>query len=477
MKRTTTIIRLLMLSTIIYFVSQCNNPTSKETQRAVIIPVPLPKVVPGFSFPEDSNQVYAWLSPYDSTHVYQHAWGIWAGLTANSGQSYQGDSLLVYQTWLGLGEIQSLVEKGAALTQGQELTKTSLTPLTIPRQLQHAAFFKALRLGQTIDTSAGSDFGTNFWVAVSYNNPAVKHVLKHELLKQSVLDSYLKKDAIGVIPPFPNDAITIKPTYYVGHATDSLIRIPAWMGTPSPARAYDPSVWHSYIYADVKNRQPAGKHLVIDTSANPTPEQIAAATCNVSDFISIKMDAAMAHYFNKEQSGVQGDTAKAGDLALLVAMHVTSKEISNWTWQTFYWAPNPETPQDPSSALAAMLRPGQLSNAAAHYALSTAYVEVLPNQPIMGGTNTGVSTMIGYNPYLEATFDPSTFGFKNRLSPALTFGCQTNCMSCHAMANVQNPNLYSTDQYISMNDSVFINKVQLDFAWSIQSAIIQDLKK
>ena len=35
---------------------------------------------------------------------------------------------------------------------------------------------------------------------------------------------------------------------------------------------------------------------------------------------------------------------KAGDLALLVAMHVTTKELPNWTWQTFWWEPFPTRP-------------------------------------------------------------------------------------------------------------------------------------
>jgi len=97
---------------------------------------------------------------------------------------------------------------------------------------------------------------------------------------------------------------------------------------------------------------------------------------------------------------------------------------------------------------------------------------VWPNQPINGGTNTGVSTIISFNPYLEAGFGPSVFTTKNELDSNLQYGVQTNCMSCHALATASGNIGYTTDQYISMNDKkLFLNQVQLDFAWSIQSNI------
>jgi hypothetical protein len=185
----------------------------------------------------------------------------------------------------------------------------------------------------------------------------------------------------------------------------------------------------------------------------------------------------MAAYINQQQNSVQGVTASAGDLALLVAMHVATKEISNWTWQTFYWAPDPSNPYSPSSTLAYSNKPAQLSAAASHYAVSVAYLMVTPNQPLIGGTNKNVNAMIGYNPYLEAGFDSTTFGFKNKLNPNFKFGVQTNCMSCHALAIVENAAQYSADQYIGLHDLYYLGRVKLDFAWSIQQALITSASK
>ena len=467
---------------IILFNSQCTNnnqdtgSTAHLPDTGSITPVPLPVVVPGFSFPEDSNIIYSWLSPYDSAKVYGHAWGIWAGLTAGTSQAYQGDSLLVYQTWLGIGEIQTLIG-GDPQADLRAVKKRGRSPLAIPNQFKDAiSFRKKSLLKGSIDTNAGSAFGTNFWVAVSYDPSSANYAISNSILKLSVLDKYAVAGGIGNIPAFPQQSINIKPVYFVGHRKDSLIRVDAWPGPPDTAQAFPPQNWNRYVYADVSNSQPTGKIVVPARGSNPSPEAIKAATCNLSDFIYYHIDAAMAHYLNEQQSPVQGDTARAGDLALLVAMHVTTKEINNWTWQTYYWAPDPENPHAPSSKLAVRLRPAQLQGAAAHYALSTAYVEVLPNQPLNGGTNRGVSTMIGYNPYLEAGFGPADLNFPNALNPSYKFGIQTNCMSCHTLATIDGQTGYSADQYISNSDTVFKNRVRLDFAWSIQQAIIKDKK-
>jgi hypothetical protein len=473
MKKRVVIFTLLTLMAVIIITTiRCSSSkqTGAKLADSVITPVNLPVIVPGFNFPQDSATVYKWISPtYDSTSVYNHAWGIWAGLTAESGQTYQGDSLLVYQTWLGIGEIQSIVQNGP--TSQLSLTKkTSRTLLTVPNQIKHAKAAGKLRGLKALD-----DTVPGFWVAVSYNPQAAAHVVNNQLLKQSVLNKYVVNGGIGSVPPFPDTAITTKPVYYVGHKGDQLIRIPAWPGQPTVPQAFGESSWNSYVYADVHNLQKPGRKLVPVTSSNPTPAQILAATCNLNDFINFKMDTVMAAYINQQQGPVQGVTAATGDIAILVAMHVTSREIHNWAWQTYYWAPNPDTPFLPSSNLAAKLRPKQLHGAASHYAVVTAYAEVLPNQPINGGTNTGVTPVIGYNPYLEATFGPATFAFPNVMNSKFQYGIQTNCMSCHALATMSPAAPYSTDQYISMNNPIFTNTVQLDFSWSMQAAIIPDV--
>ncbi|MBS1511884.1 MAG: hypothetical protein JST86_13640 [Bacteroidetes bacterium] len=492
---------IVLLAVCIIVAVQCNdNDQSKTTDNkntdaksGIITPKALPVTVPGFHFPEDSNAIYSWMNNkqfpnnYDSASVYAHAWGVWAGLTASSGEVYQGDTLRIFETWLGISEIQDLINAGN--TQGGcTATKTQRTMLERPKQfghgptgiLKHALMAK--RYNDTIDVNPG------FWVTVSYDPDAACYATTNSILKQSVINKYAVENGVGNIPAFPQKAITIKPTYLVGSATDSLIQIPAWSGPKDTA--YAANLWPTVVYADVKNRQAPNKQLVPAAANDHDPAHIAAATCNLSDFINFKVDAKMAAYMNQEDStqGLSGQgKAVAGQIAILVAMHVTTKEISNWTWQTYYWTPDPMHPDKPSSDLAASIMPAALKGTVAgHYAVVSSYAMVIPNQPLTGGTNKGVTPIYGYNPYLESGFDTSFAGgnlvFPNKLNPKFYFGDQTNCMSCHTLATptslttrsgVSN-DLYTTVQYISNTDPYFVNKIRLDFAWSIQAATIND---
>ena len=91
-------------------------------------------------------------------------------------------------------------------------------------------------------------------------------------------------------------------------------------------------------------------------------------------------------------------------------MHVNTRENRRWTWQTFWWSENPDTPQSPSSKLIADLRPKSLDRAAKHYAMGVAYNMISPTQPYTKGTNAVTTgepikqSIYAYNPYLEAGF-------------------------------------------------------------------------
>jgi hypothetical protein len=486
---------LVLLFCITMVATKCNNKNEDKKSSGTISPKELPVVVPGFHFPEDSTAIYGWMNDskfpnnYDSASVYKHAWGVWAGLTANSGEVYQGDSLRIFETWLGISEIQDLIVAGDTKGGcGGTVTKTERAPLEHPHQFGHgpgAVLKHALLRKKDVDTI---DVNPGFWVTVSYDPNAACYATNNSILKQSVMNKYAVNNGIGNIPAFPTKSITVKPTYFVASATDSLVQIPAWSGPRDTAYSFN--IWPTVVYADLKNRQTPNKKLVPADPTDRNPAHIAAATCNLNDFIHFSVDAKMAKHMNQADSteGMSGQgRAVAGQVAILVAMHVTTKEIANWTWQTYYWTPDPSHPDRPSSDLAASLMPDQLKGTTAgHYAVVTAYAMVIPNQPLVGGTNKNVTPIYGYNPYLESGFDTSfnngNLVFPNQLNSKFYFGSQTNCMTCHTLAtptslmtvNGNTNDIYSTVQYISNNDSFFKNKVRLDFAWSIQGNTIAD---
>lgn len=494
MKRTS----FLILSGFIilaFVLIQCNGggkkdePGASDTAVTVITPVPLPtNIVPGFNFPEDSTVILGWTNDtafannYDSASIYKHAWGIWAGLTASSGQKYAGDDLLVYETWLGLNEVRQLVvdnnmQGGCA---GTTFKRNGRAPLSRPKQFEHAARFRAKKAGLTAVQPPASESYANFWVTVSYSPDASCFATQNQVFKQSVINKYYNAGGFGAIPPFPNKSLTVKPSYLVYDDTAVLFRLPVWLTAPEPADSNFFAAANNYVFVDRNNKQPSGKVAVPVDSTEKDPAKIAAATVNLSDFIYLTIDAQMAKEMNRQDS-VQGmnnsgapgayGKAKKGQIALLVAMHVTTKEISNWTWQSYYWTPNKDNPGSPSSKLAAGLRPAQMKGAAANYACVAAYVMLTPNN---AANNVAKGPMFGYNPYLEGGFGPSVFTYPNTYNASYQYGTQSNCMSCHALAIPAPTGVYTTDQTISLAAPYFKNQVSLDFAWSIQTALISD---
>ena len=421
----------------------------------------------GFNFPEDSTTIYKWLENQDTTEIVNHAWGIWAGLTEPTKQKYNGQNLLVFETWMGVQELAAMSAQGIIAEEGE--FKHERTSLSVPKQFLHGRL-----LG-----NGPKPIDTNFVVleTVSYDPSAANFVTLNQLFNKSKLESYVVKGGIGKVPEFPNTSITTKPTYYAGVPNkNGLIRVPVWE-SPNPAKAYKYTQWQKWVYADVNNKQKPNKSLVPVTSSNPSQSEIENATCNVNDFINYKIDRVGADYLNSHQD--VGTTPSRqfieGDYVLLVAMHVTTKEFKNWTWQTYFWSPDPSNPPSPSSKFEAELRPKELKGASSHYAVSTAYAMVWPNQPITGGSDKGTRPIIAFNPYLEGGFGPNVFSLPNTFKPDFVYGMQTNCMSCHALSTFSGKNGYTTNQYIDMRDtSLFNNDVKLDFTWSVQGNINQD---
>jgi hypothetical protein len=199
-----------------------------------------------------------------------------------------------------------------------------------------------------------------------------------------------------------------------------------------------------------------------------TPQQIASANKNssfscqtylyapISTIYHFAMDAAEAAAFNKVQieSGV---TAQAGDHAVLAAMHVNTKEIINWTWQTFWWQPGQDPPSDFPGSKKAMTQ--KVSGMWRNYAMCTAYNQTR-------GATSG-EMVVCFNPYLET-------------SATIPDGMQSNCMSCHGTATVgstfkrgQIDTLSYPPDYVKPidfnTDPRFKPFTRTDFSWAIPS--------
>lgn len=447
---------------------------------------------PSFVFPQSETAINQWIYGNKDDAQYKHGWGIWSGLTRFVGtingtpvrafETWSTPSLMIYQTQSGQGDLPR--------ASPAPLQRPGLD-LSLPHQFRNLAQATKLKLERPAETKAG-DSDTRIFVSVAYNPPAAQHAVANKLFLQSTLDQYLKQ-GYSEIPNFPSNAITIKPVYKVipQSVPGGIYTFPGWPGTPTPARTFSEADWNACVYVDINGSGPGGNS--IDQGCKG---RNATNTFYLGNFIHQKISQADAEYLRRQLSL----DVKAGDYAILVGMHVISREIKRWTWQTFWWSANADQPFAPSSKAIADVRPLQfLDAAAAHYAMAVAYQMVDPAQPITGGKNVG-APHIAYNPHLEANFDPNVFQFCASVGgkyatpsagnckltdPSIQrFGVQTNCMTCHHLA-MYNPKVdyndkrnrekpYGTDFYMSLTDPVFQGTVKLDFSWSILGNMVND---
>lgn len=471
-------ITLLCAAATVAFV-QCNDQ-DKPTEEAVagsssggtIKPVPLPDPkIQGYTYPEDSLVINNWINNNNDDSIALHGWGIWTSLNMASGQRYEGQELRVFETWLTPQDMQALILADESKNLLMENVKTSRGKLSSPNQFLHAkkAHLKAGVTGNPEDDQRVVGF-------VKYDPSAAQFAVQNKLFDSLILQSMLDAGQTE-IPQFPNTGMTLKPVFEIItedtlQAGGGYYKLNVWTGLPATPQAYGEGSWPGYVYVDPKNGG-KGNGSVDSGGTHRTPQ----TTYSLNDFVHFKLDKQTAAEL-KANFNMQ---AKEGDIAILVAMHVTSKEITRWTWQTYWWAPNPDNPPAPSSAAIAAMRPKELKGAERHYAMSQAYTFINPNQPLTGGNNIGTS-IYAFNPYLEAGFDPSVLGnsaivVTNGQKVVNNYGVLTNCMTCHANANFAPASVttgpgYLGDTYIDLNSPTFKGTLKLDFAWSIQGNLI-----
>lgn len=464
------------------------------------VPMP-PSLASGQSFPTDSTAINNWVANSVITDnletnpdIITHGWDLWDALTSYTDQSNNGQKLRRFETWYTPGDIQAALKSKQAnpAFRLEDLARANTGLMDVPHQNHHG-----------METNSADVVGF-----VKCDPSSANHIYNKELYYFEVLKSMIKKGEIANIPAFPASSVLIKPVFFPLTSADSLgdgnYRLPVWPGYHNQvpidsvlANGFGPNSWNNDITISTTGATDAANNVF-----------------SIEDFIHFKLDEAQAaHVFNI----IDGGKAKAGDTAVLLAMHVNTRENRRWTWQTFWWSQNPVAPQSPSSPTIAGLQPGSLDNAASHYAMALAYNMISPAQPYTGGSNAVSQTepakqsVYAYNPYLEAPFNAAVFdvaptstsnsggndtirkyygeGYQRvgAVNNGGTYtggqlnrvGIQTNCMSCHSQARMYDVpsikdafNYYATDQYIDLNAPYFNNTIVLDFAWSIQGSLI-----
>ncbi len=424
----------------------------------VVVPQPVPS---GYGFPTDAATINGWVNNADVAAMRGHAWNLWAGMTSASGQTSDGATLSVWETWYGTEDLFPQPNLAAAPLTAEALLRPRPRALLVfeaPVQFRHTT--TALRAAAAAFSNVVSfnkfDPEAATFIVSPQQGPGGATFRYNKGASLQDLNSAWPPGTTGqnrAINEFPVRAIETKPVFRLVKAT-GLTPQPLWQGPAASTNPNNPipETWTTCVLID-----PAGSGAVRPA----TPAEIAAkvnvrSACTtflygpLSLFYSFKMTADEATSFNKAQPGPGG--AAAGDFAVMVAMHVNTKEIPFWTWQTFYWQPTGDTPNgfpgskgDQPSTLAAPWN---------NYAMCTNY-----NQTVKPGS----STMdVCFSPYLET-------------SSTIPAGITSNCMSCHGTA-IFGPNPNYPAAYAApidfFGDTTYFNatSTHTDFSWAVADA-------
>jgi hypothetical protein len=435
------------------------------------VPLPDPKI-PGFVFPEKETAIVEWTEKNDQHAISKHGWGIWTALTSPSGEKFDGTDLLVFETWYTPQDLLN-----SQLTNQKTLEKLLRDPLPL-RGLRQ------LRIPNKANGIPGTHGGNTVTGFVKFDPTGAQFIVDQNLFSKAALSTLVTSGKTD-IPNFPISAISLKPVFQPLDQSKLVggryYMLPAWPGPPAQPQSFPSSEWKQCIWVDIQDAGPGKGTGKVDTVCKSDGSSRSDdTTYGLGRFIYFQLSATQAQTVNAVREAIHAINAPIavkGNYAILLGMHVTSREITRWTWQTFWWSPNPDEPPLPSSKAIAADRPAQLTGAPRNYSMAIGYSMKNPPQPNSGGMNVGDSVYV-YNPWLEAGFGPDDLpasepGTSNGKAVLNNVGVQTNCMSCHDQASYSSTtpdlgsSLYTGNQYIDLKGPQFKNNLRTDFSWSI----------
>jgi hypothetical protein len=391
----------------------------------------------GHDFPAPQARLLQLRDAQDVEGMRRHVWELWSGL--NSPTKKGGP---VWETWYRADDV-------FAPPRPQSLRARSLShKFEPPRQF--------LKKG-----AAPEAMGQSLFSFVLFNQESQRHVRENQYWNADVLqqlhDQYKKDNTPPdkrVIKPFPAAAVAVKTAWWPV-AKDARTPVPVWDYDPkNPIQnGNDWNTWKRFILVD-----PMRKTIAPDEVGNGTwhgkTQQVHVVP--LSRFYAVQMtqeevDAANASFqMGSVARDALGRDLQAGDWAVLVGMHVTTKEIPDWVWATFFWHDHPE--RGPK----AMDRTASVKGVWRNYLMDTSYDVNVPRQD-------DGSPHIAYNPWLEARFPD---------------GPLSNCMACHRRSSW--PLDFNSVLPITRGDPPPANdpafrpdQLRLDFLWSVADRAVQ----
>ena len=432
------------------------------------------------TYPSSYATIQGWINAGNTTAIRAHGWDIWQSIT-----SLTPYNIPTWQTWYSGHELFEATGESHVLARA----KHGVVQFGVRRNAMHPSMLPQARPADIPFDPAERVFAFN-----RFTRSTAEFIWKHKLNDgQTLLDTNNAFTANGT--PLISRAIltskdstdsssfVLKPVYQFISGTE-VSAVPYWSGDSSGATSNPPnpiaSTWKQAVAVDPTGKLQPGDSVFL--AVNDTgPMWLKVVPLSAFYWIKItKEDSANFTFFgaaNGDLIGAANDTSlqavlsmvRPGNIGLLMAMHVTGKEIPNWTWQSYWWGENPQDPQFGAD------RPSAIPSPWNHYNMTVAYSMVTPT----GGQN------IAFNPYLETSL-AGTIPNEGKTPPdSISWtGVTTNCMACHrraAIAYVNGqpvPQLYGPDMQVNAGDSIVFTQpypgvpgrvplLKTDFLWSV----------
>jgi hypothetical protein len=431
--------RMLLISLISTIWIPAQALAQSPTPPAGVFDIP-----PGFDFPADKTLLEQYRVQANVAAQRVHLWNVFAGL----GQPTPDAKHAIFETWFAESET---FDAGSNIATLAARARTVPAPrFKVPDQFRK-------RFASLAAAAGGGDAVLSF---VLYNFPAYNHVRDKRLYLQSELNQLLQNGAFDrkipqnrTVPEFPANAVVLK-TVWWPVAKDQVSAMPIWDPESNPARPTGNPVntWARYVGVDpTRATVPPGETADIKFNGSVKP---GSHIVGLKDFHAIELTAEQVNGVNSD--GLMAQVAQAsfgrplavGDYAVLVALHITTKEIDDWVWGTLWWHDKPD------DGPFAENRPGSLAKPWRSYLMNAAYDLNLPKEKD-GGPH------VTFDPWLEAKFEDGG-GHGG--------GVVSNCMNCHNRASSGADDfkpIYRGDPDLAKDGAYAPGSLRTDFLWSI----------
>jgi hypothetical protein len=506
-------------------------PVSAAPAALPLLPAEVPVVdMPAKVF-QPASRIKGWVARDRSDLMKAHAWDLFAAAMTPLYDN-AGDTVRLFDTWHSLDE--SVPAIGAPLTgfgsqpgRNPARARQRVAPLGVATQSVHGVGMASRnRTSLALSDAIVSD--------VKYN-PAIGRFIESELIipgadaagRKIVAGYNLGRQVVrgqsSVVNFTDTRGVMLKPAFTIikGKGPTVIARWEEAMQTVNPASVASFSLPH-HASPVVGSERTWRKQAVVypgqtstwaapatyygrDGTVIPAPADLASLPkFNLSDFHYVRLTAAHVDSLRggilKELMGPNLDNIEVGDYAVLTSMHIATREIDSWTWQTFWWQPLGGESLSANGASAdlqdrmkkAGYKPLKHFRAGVGYSyVNSRGEDIIASNPYLEGSFGlpadlaavfGASAQTdGVNVFLRDGFDQPLQSQGRTYVHAQPYGLRTNCVTCHKAAAYPTSSLGWLPQgtqgiypdHGTLDDAADLlkDRVQTHFLWGVANKV------